>query len=157
MRRWLAGSVAVAVLAGAGLGLAQSGARPLDDSQPPELRPDDGRAAVQRRMSRHAAMLDSLALATLRLDEARVAEIAGGLERDTGLGAWPGADAGVGRRQTLERLESQLRARSRALADAARRGAEGELPAAFGSLMETCVQCHRVALLRAAGQDTAPR
>lgn len=154
MRTLLTGAAVALVLVGSALVLAQSGARPLDDSQPPELAPDDGRASVQRRMSRHGAMLDALTVAALRLDHPKVAELAAGLERDTGLGAWPGPDAGVAGRKALERLESQLRARSRALADVGRRGADAELPSAFGSLMETCVQCHRQALSPGTGQAT---
>ena len=142
MRSWL-GAMATALLAtGGGVVLAQSAARPLDDSQPPELAADDGRAALRRRMSRHGAMFDELVMAALRVDHARLAELAGGLERDTGLGAWPGADAGVAGRKALERLESDLRSRAHALADVARRRADSELPASFGSLMETCVRCH---------------
>ncbi|HUM09839.1 MAG TPA: hypothetical protein VLT82_02715 [Myxococcaceae bacterium] len=157
MRRWLAGVVIAAGVVGAGLAVAQSGARPLDDSQPPELAPDDARAALRRRMSRHGAMLDALAIATLGLDRPRVAELAAGLERDTGLGAWPGPDAGTSTRKLLERLESQLRARAHTLAEVARRGLDPELPAAFGNLMETCVQCHHQALAPQKGQNTAPR
>ena len=156
MRRWLAASILGAGLVAAGLALAQSGARPLDDSQPPELTPDDGRAALRRRMSRHGAMLDALASATLRLDRQRVVELASGLERDTGLGAWPGPDAGVSRK-SLEQLESQLRGRARRLADVARRGVDDELPSVFGSLMETCVACHHRALGAARGQNSPPR
>ena len=156
MRRWLAASILGAGLVAAGLALAQSGARPLDDSQPPELTPDDGRAALRRRMSRHGAMLDALASATLRLDRQRVVELASGLERDTGLGAWPGPEAG-GSRKSLEQLESQLRGRARRLADVARRGADDELPTVFGSLMETCVACHHRALGAARGQNSPPR
>lgn len=143
MSRAIALGLAALVLVGAGLSLAQSGAAPLDDSQPPELAGDDGRAALRRRMSRHGAMLDELAFAVLRLEHPRVTTLATGLERDTGLGAWPGADAGVAGRRSLQRLESELRARAHTLADVARRGADAELPAAFGDLMETCVQCHR--------------
>ena len=157
MRTGARALVATLGLVGAGLALAQSGARPLDDSQPPELTPDDGRAALRRRMSRHGAMLDALVVSALRLDHPKVAELAGALERDTGLGAWPGPDAGVAGRRSLERLESELRARSRTLADVARRGADAELPAAFGGLMETCVQCHRRALGPGAGQVSSPR
>ncbi len=157
MRKLLAGGLLALALVGGGLALAQSGARPLDDSQPPELTPDDGLGAVQRRMSRHRAMVEALTVATLRLDRARVAEIAAGLERDTGLGAWPGPDAGVPVRTSLGRLETQLRARSRTLADVARRGADDALPDAFGRLMETCVQCHAQALPARPGQATAPR
>ncbi len=153
MRRWLMAAVVAGASLGTALAVAQSGARPLDDSQPPELAPDDGRAALRRRMSRHGAMLDALASATLRVDRPRVAELAAGLERDTGLGAWPGADAGATTRKSLERMESQLRARTRTLADVARRGPDSELPGAFGSVMETCVQCHRQALPAAEGQN----
>lgn len=155
MRMSIGAALALAVVAGTSL--AQSGARPLDDSQPPELTPDDGRGALRRRMSRHGAMLDALASATLLLDRRKVAELAAGLERDTGLGAWPGPDAGVAARTQLERLESQLRARAHTLADVAQRGADAELPAAFGSLMETCVQCHLRALPARAGQANSPR
>jgi len=137
-----------------GLVFAQSGARPLDDSQPPELTSDQGRGALRRRMSRHGAMLDDLALATLRLDRARVAGLAAGLERDTGLGAWSGPDGGVAGRTSVGRLESQLRVRSRALADAAWGGPEDALPLAFGRLMETCVQCHVEALAPAAAKSS---
>jgi hypothetical protein len=154
---WLAGVMISAALVATGLALAQSGAQPLDDSQPPELAPDDGRAALRRRMSRHGAMLDALASATLRLDRPNVAKLAAGLERDTGLGAWPGPDAGAATRKSLERVESQLRARAHTLADVARRGSDSELPAAFGSLMETCVQCHHQALAAGKGQNTPPR
>lgn len=140
-----------------GLVLAQSGARPLDDSQPPELTSDEGVGALRRRMSRHGRMLDELALATLRLDHAQVAELAAGLGRDTGLGAWPGPDGGPAVRSSLGRLESELRARSRALADAAGRGADDALPVAFGQLMETCVQCHLKALPPRPVRPGAPR
>lgn len=157
MRRSLVGGALALAVVGGGIALAQSAARPLDDSQPPELTPDDGLGAVRRRMSRHGAMVEALTVATLRLDRARVAEIAAGLERDTGLGAWPGPDAGVAVRTSLGRLESQLRARSRALADVAWRGADDALPDAFGRLMETCVQCHAQALPARPGRATAPR
>ena len=132
-----------------GAALAQSGARPLDDSQPPELTPDDGRAALRRRMSRHGAMLDALVVSALRLDHPKVAELAGALERDTGLGAWPGPDAGVAARDApWSAWRPSCAPGARTLADVARRGADAELPAAFGGLMETCVQCHRRALAR---------
>ena len=155
MRMLLGAALGLAVVAGAAL--AQSSASPLDDSQPPELAPDDGRGALRRRMSRHGAMLDALAVATLRLDRKKVAELAAGLERDTGLGAWPGPDAGVAARTSLAQLESELRTRSRALAEVAGRGVDAELPAAFGNLMETCVRCHARALPVRPGQATAPR
>jgi len=154
---WLRGLVLAGAAGVTGLALAQSAARPLDESQPPELAPDDGRDALRRRMSRHGAMLDALASATLLLDHRRIAGLAAGLERDTGLGAWPGPDAGVAGRKPLERLEAELRARARTLADVARRADDAALPAAFGSLMETCVQCHHRALEAGPGQKTAPR
>ncbi len=157
MRSLMLGVMVSAGLAGTGLALAQSAGRPLDDSQPPELASNDGRAALRRRMSRHGAMLDALASATLRLDRPTVVELAAGLERDTGLGAWPGADAGATTRTSLERMESQLRTRAHTLADVARRGADPELPAAFGSLMETCVGCHHQTLAPGKGQNTPPR
>ncbi|MGZ6070064.1 MAG: hypothetical protein ACXWK8_02540 [Myxococcaceae bacterium] len=157
MRRLLVGGMLGLAMVGGGFALAQSGARPLDDSQPPELTPDDGLGAVRRRMSRHRAMVEALTLATLRLDRPRIAELAAGLERDTGLGTWPGADAGVAARTSLGRLETQLRARSQALAEVAQRGADDALPDAFGRLMETCVQCHAQALPARPGQATAPR
>jgi len=157
MRRLLVGGMVGLAMVVGGIALAQSGARPLDDSQPPELGPDDGLGAVRRRMSRHRAMVDALTLATLRLDRARVAELAAGLARDTGLGAWPGPDAGVAVRSSLGRLESQLRTRSQALADVAARGADDALPDAFGRLMETCVQCHAQALAARPGHAGAPR
>ena len=141
------------LLATGGVVLAQSAAQPLDDSQPRDLSPDDGLAAVRRRMSRHGAMLDALTSAALRLDRVRLAELASGLERDTGLGAWPGPDAGIAGRKRVERLESELRSRARVLADVARRGADSELPASFGSLMEACVHCHR-AVFPAMGRST---
>ena len=156
MRGFLAASIFVAGLIAGGLALAQSGARPLDDSQPPELVPDDGRAALRRRMSRHVAILDALDSATLRVDRRKVVELASGLERDTGLGAWPGPDAGISRK-SLEQLESQLRSRARTLADAARRGSDDELATAFGALMETCVACHQRATGAAREQTTPPR
>lgn len=156
MRTWLAASMVGAGLVGAGLALAQSGARPLDDSQPAELAPDDGRAGLRRRMSRHGAMLDALTSATLEVDRPRVIELALGLERDTGLGPWPGPDAGVSR-SSLERLESQLRSRARVLADAARRGTDDELSGAVRSLMETCVACHRRVFGARTGESTPPR
>lgn len=157
MRVSMAGGMLALMLVVGGLVFAQSGARPLDDSQPPELTPDDGLVALRRRMSRHGAMLDALAVATLRLDRVKVAELAAGLERDTGLGAWPGPDAGVAVRTSLGQVESQLRARSRALADVAGRGADDELPAAFGRLMETCVRCHVQAMPPRQRPTTAPR
>ena len=141
MRRLLQ-PLAAALLTTAGVVLAQSVARPLDDSQPQELSPDDGRAAVRRRMSRHGTMLAELTAAALGLDRARLAELASGLERDTGLGAWPGPDAGIAGRKNIERLESELRSRAHLLADVARRGADSELPGSFGQLMEACVHCH---------------
>ena len=140
-----------------GLVLAQSGERPLDDSQPPELTSDEGVGALRRRMSRHGRMLDDLALATLRLDHAQVVELAASLGRDTGLGAWPGADAGVEVRGSLSRLESELRARSRTLADVAARGADEEMPGAFGRLMEVCVRCHVKTLPAKPVRAGAPR
>ena len=60
-------------------------------------------------------------------------------------------------RTSLGRLESQLRARSQALAEVAARGADDALPDAFGRLMETCVQCHAQALAEPPGRANAPR
>ena len=156
MRTWLAAAIIVAGLVGSGLAVAQSGARPLDDSQPPELVPDDGRAVLRRRMSRHGAMLDALTSATLEVDRTKVIELATRLERDTGLGAWPGPDAGVSRK-ALEEVESELRRRARALADLARRGTDDQLAAGVRSLMETCLTCHQRAFGEGKAQKAAPR
>jgi hypothetical protein len=136
---WLSVLAAGALSAGA---LAQSGARPLDDSQPPELASDEGVGALRRRMTRHGGMLDALTRATLAVDRPRIAELAGALARDTGLGAWPGPDAGTAGRGQLDRLEVQLRTRARVLADVAWSGDDERLATTFAGVMETCVACH---------------
>jgi len=115
----------------------------------PEHLPAAARMLLLERMGNHRQDVSALQAAVIFLEHEAVEALAERLAREPRLA--PPGPGGADELNSLVpprffELQDELRAKARRLGEAARAGDDAAIARAYGSLAETCVECHAVYL-----------
>jgi cytochrome c' len=138
---------------------ASSSSRPAPKLQPPDWLPVQAREMLAARMQRHGEEMMYLTAMVLTLNHEGAAHLAEHIAEEPRIGRPTSEERGTISELLPERffdLQDELNDRAKAMASAARTGANDKMVQAYGRLTQTCVSCHEAYLAddRATGEES---